>query len=84
MYLFININFVANEAQLRCQISEGVSDHVHISVYACLQVRSETIATYALCGFANFGSLGIVIGGLSKWKEYSSTTVVTLWVHPAL
>jgi CNT family concentrative nucleoside transporter len=27
--------------------------------------RSELIMTYALCGFANFGSLGIMIGGLS-------------------
>jgi hypothetical protein len=45
-------------------------------LYACLQIRSETIATYALCGFANIGSLGIVIGGLSKWQEYSSTTDV--------
>nr|XP_033813233.1 solute carrier family 28 member 3 [Geotrypetes seraphini] len=31
-----------------------------------MSVRSETIATYALCGFANFGSLGIVIGGLTS------------------
>ncbi|KAG9486826.1 hypothetical protein GDO78_006948 [Eleutherodactylus coqui] len=31
-----------------------------------MSVRSETIATYALCGFANFGSLGITIGGLSS------------------
>lgn len=45
--------------------------------YACLQIRSETIATYALCGFANFGSLGIVIGGLSKWKENPSTPDAT-------
>ncbi|KAE8633198.1 hypothetical protein XENTR_v10001812 [Xenopus tropicalis] len=30
------------------------------------EIRSETIATYALCGFANFGSLGITIGGLSS------------------
>uniref|UniRef100_A0A8C1JZM3 Solute carrier family 28 member 1 n=1 Tax=Cyprinus carpio TaxID=7962 RepID=A0A8C1JZM3_CYPCA len=30
------------------------------------EVRSETICTYALCGFANFSSLGIVIGGLSS------------------
>uniref|UniRef100_A0A3Q2NRK7 Solute carrier family 28 member 1 n=1 Tax=Fundulus heteroclitus TaxID=8078 RepID=A0A3Q2NRK7_FUNHE len=29
------------------------------------EVRSEIITTYALCGFANFSSLGIVIGGLS-------------------
>ncbi|XP_062402600.1 sodium/nucleoside cotransporter 1 [Sardina pilchardus] len=31
-----------------------------------ISVRSETICTYALCGFANFSSLGIVIGGLSS------------------
>jgi CNT family concentrative nucleoside transporter len=29
-----------------------------------LSLRSRLIVTYALCGFANFGSLGIVIGGL--------------------
>ncbi|NLV45600.1 MAG: NupC/NupG family nucleoside CNT transporter, partial [Candidatus Hydrogenedentes bacterium] len=27
--------------------------------------RSVTIATYALCGFSNPGSLGILIGGIS-------------------
>ncbi|NXA27149.1 S28A3 protein, partial [Ibidorhyncha struthersii] len=31
-----------------------------------MTVRSEVIATYALCGFANFGSLGLVIGGLTS------------------
>ena len=30
-----------------------------------LSERSELIMTYAMCGFANFGSLGILIGGLS-------------------
>ena len=30
-----------------------------------LQHRSLVIATYALCGFANFGSIGIQIGGIS-------------------
>jgi CNT family concentrative nucleoside transporter len=30
-----------------------------------LSPRSDLILTYALCGFANFGSLGILIGGLS-------------------
>jgi len=29
-----------------------------------LSVRAELIMTYALCGFANFGSLGIMIGGM--------------------
>ena len=30
-----------------------------------LSPRSVTIATYALCGFANPGSLGILIAGLA-------------------
>ena len=29
-----------------------------------LSARSRLIMTYALCGFANLGSLGIMIGGL--------------------
>jgi CNT family concentrative nucleoside transporter len=31
---------------------------------ASLDPKSFTIATYALCGFANFGSIGIQIGGI--------------------
>ncbi len=34
--------------------------------YASLSPRSRLIATYALCGFANLGSLGIQIGVLSQ------------------
>lgn len=30
-----------------------------------MSLRSQTIITYALCGFANFGSIGIQVGGLS-------------------
>ncbi|MBI3148442.1 MAG: nucleoside:proton symporter [Betaproteobacteria bacterium] len=30
-----------------------------------LSARSRLIMTYALCGFANFGSLGIMIGGMT-------------------
>lgn len=29
-----------------------------------LSPRSAVIATYALCGFANFGSLAILLGGI--------------------
>lgn len=29
-----------------------------------LQLRSEIIATYALCGFSNFLGLAIILGGL--------------------
>ena len=33
---------------------------------AALSERSRVIMTYALCGFANLGSLGIMIGGLTS------------------
>uniref|UniRef100_A0A3Q1CTI6 Sodium/nucleoside cotransporter n=1 Tax=Amphiprion ocellaris TaxID=80972 RepID=A0A3Q1CTI6_AMPOC len=35
----------------------------HVKQY--ISVHSETIATYALCGFSNFAALGMSIGGLS-------------------
>lgn len=31
-----------------------------------LDERTEAIVTYAICGFANFSSLGIQLGGLGK------------------
>jgi len=31
---------------------------------AALSPRSRVLMTYALCGFANFGSLGIMLGGM--------------------
>ncbi|KNC80388.1 hypothetical protein SARC_07245 [Sphaeroforma arctica JP610] len=35
--------------------------------------RSELIATYALCGFANVGSMGIMLGGLTPLAPHRST-----------
>jgi len=32
---------------------------------AQMSIRSEVITTYALCGFANFGSMGVQLGGIS-------------------
>ena len=34
------------------------------AIKATLDPRTFTIATYALCGFANFSSIGIQIGGI--------------------
>ena len=30
-----------------------------------LEAKSATIATYAMCGFSNFGMIGITLGGLT-------------------
>ena len=53
--------------------------------------RTRTIVTYAICGFANFGSMGILIGGLSimvperrpdflslSWKTLYAGTLATI------
>lgn len=43
-----------------------------------LSPRSRLIMTYALCGFANFGSLGIMIGGMSAMAPERRSDVVGL------
>ncbi len=43
-----------------------------------LSPRSRLIMTYALCGFANFGSLGIMIGGLGSIVPERKDEVVAL------
>jgi CNT family concentrative nucleoside transporter len=43
-----------------------------------LSERSRLLMTYALCGFANFGSLGIMIGGLSTMCPERRAEIVSL------
>jgi CNT family concentrative nucleoside transporter len=43
-----------------------------------LDPRSRLIMLYAMCGFANFGSLGIMIGGLTTMAPERSADVVSL------
>jgi len=43
-----------------------------------LSPRSRLIMTYAMCGFANFGSLGIMIGGLGSMVPERRNEIVSL------
>jgi len=43
-----------------------------------LSERSRLIMTYALCGFANFGSLGIMIGGIGTMVPGRRAEIVSL------
>jgi CNT family concentrative nucleoside transporter len=45
---------------------------------AGLSERSRLILTYALCGFTNFGSLGIMLGGLCAMCAERRTEIVAL------
>ena len=46
--------------------------------------RSRMVLTYALCGFANFGSLGIVIGGLGAMVPARRAEIVALGLRTIL
>jgi CNT family concentrative nucleoside transporter len=45
-----------------------------------LSERSRLIMLYALCGFANFGSLGIMIGGLVTMAPERRADIISLGV----
>jgi CNT family concentrative nucleoside transporter len=49
-----------------------------------LSERSRLIMTYALCGFANFGSLGIMIGGLGSLAPERRREIVGLGLKSIL
>lgn len=49
-----------------------------------LGARSQTIMLYALCGFANFGSLGILIGGLGTMVPDRREEIVQLGLRSVL
>ncbi len=56
----LGIKMFANEFVAYEQLSRWMRPDSSVQ----LQARSETILTYALCGFSNFASIGIQIGGL--------------------
>jgi CNT family concentrative nucleoside transporter len=43
-----------------------------------LSPRSRLIMTYALCGFANFGSLGILVGGMTTMAPERKHDIIAL------
>jgi CNT family concentrative nucleoside transporter len=57
----LGLKMVANELLAYQQMSLWLEGGEGLPV---LQQRSITILTYALCGFANFASIGIQVGGI--------------------
>jgi len=49
-----------------------------------LSERSELILTYAMCGFANFGSLGIMLGGMGAMVPERRGEIVSLGMRAVL
>jgi CNT family concentrative nucleoside transporter len=54
--------------------------YLDLSRMSDLSDRSRTLMTYALCGFANLGSLGIMIGGLGTMCPERRAEIVALGI----
>jgi len=52
--------------------------YIDLAGMTTLSERSRLLMTYALCGFANFGSLGIMIGGMSTMCPERRPEIVSL------
>jgi concentrative nucleoside transporter, CNT family len=56
--------FVGQLLGTKTMLNEFIAYQMMTSHPALLSIKSTRIASFALCGFANFGSLAIVLGGL--------------------
>ena len=66
----MGIKTVLNELIAYLQMSRLPAD--------ALDPRSRLIMVYAMCGFANFGSVGIMIGGLAAMAPERRSDVISL------
>ncbi|XP_056454471.1 sodium/nucleoside cotransporter 1 [Gadus chalcogrammus] len=79
--LFLN-EFLAYEklSEMKTNRVEGL-DEVIDGVRQWISVRSEIISTYALCGFANISSIGMVMGGLASICPAKKQVIAALVVR---
>lgn len=69
---------VGNLLGTRLVLNEFVAFLDLAKISAALDPRSFTIATYALCGFANFSSIAILIGGIGTLAPTRKSDVARL------
>ena len=67
----LGVKVTLNEFVAYTQLSSAVANHA-------LSERAVLIATYALCGFANFSSVGIQIGGISALEPELRPTLARI------
>lgn len=72
----MGVKIVLNELISYLQLSQLPSE--------ALSERSKVIMIYAMCGFANFGSLGIMIGGLASIVPEKREEIVSLGMKSIL
>jgi CNT family concentrative nucleoside transporter len=73
----MGIKLVVNEFVAYLKMADAIGAHQ-------LTEKSIVIATYALCGFANFSSIAIQIGGLSPLAENRRSDIARLGLKAVL
>ena len=75
---------IGNLLGMRMALNEVIA-YIALGVQkAALSPRSFTIATFALCGFANLGSIGIQIGGIGALVPERRNDLARLGVRAML
>ncbi|XP_078056305.1 sodium/nucleoside cotransporter 1 [Mustelus asterias] len=79
--LFLN-EFVAYQKLSEYQRNRlsGVEEYIS-GQKQWISVRAETLTTYALCGFANFSSVGVMLGGLSAIAPMRKSDMAQIVIH---
>jgi concentrative nucleoside transporter, CNT family len=75
---------IGNLLGVRMVLNELVAFSFLGPMKASLDPRSFTIATFALCGFANFGSIGIQIGGIGALAPSRRSDLARLGIRAML
>ena len=77
----LGMKMVANEFPLAYhQLSEWLKEESTVQISA----RSQMIVTYALCGFANFGSIGVQLGGIGPLAPKRQSDLARLGLRAML
>ena len=79
----LGIKMVATELVAYSQLDVMIGDPV-TGVAPTLSKRSILISTYALCGFSNFASIGIQIGGIGAMAPERRTDLTQLGMRAML
>jgi CNT family concentrative nucleoside transporter len=74
----LGLRMISNEFIAYQKLGVWVQEGSHISH------RSEVLLTYALCGFANFGSIGVQLGGIGAMAPERRTDLARLGLRAML
>src|SRR6202023_2902884 len=75
---------IGNLLGTRMVVNEVVAFQQLGSIQGALDPRSFAIATFALCGFANFSSIGIQIGGIGALAPEQRGNLAKLGIRAML